>query len=157
MKYLAIIASTALASCQPAYADVYGPPAPVEAAPASLPDEFELGETESLSEAAARYQRARRSALRWQWTRQTLSFVDTAQTVYHCNRVARHRKCEANPIFGSHPSTGRIVATKLGMDALQWFLFRRTLERDPDAARRMSIIGVVIQGGIVGMNFKTIF
>jgi len=162
VKQSYLLASLMLVWAAPASAQgvptrAYGPPAPVEIAVPNFPSEFTVEPDETLWQADSRIKRERRSALRWQWARQALSVADTAQTLYHCGRLPKEVRCEANPIMGRHPSALRLVGTKFGLDAINWLLFTRALNRDPKQAATVAKIGFVIQASVVGLNFKTAF
>lgn len=83
-----------------------------------------------------------------------LSAIDLAETV-HC--LERHQCEEGNPLFGRHPSTPRLIASKLALGALHFTVFTRLNERNPSAALRMAQISCVAQGGVVALNLRFVF
>src|SRR6476646_6589176 len=54
------------------------------------------------------------AGLQWELSYLALSAIDTAQTV----DCLRRNQCEeANPLFGKHPSSGKLIAAKLAFGA----------------------------------------
>jgi hypothetical protein len=82
---------------------------------------------------------------------QALNLLDAAQTVSCLNRnVCR----EGNPLFGSNPSTGKVMGIKAGFGVLHYVVARFIHDRDPGAAKIFQIATIAIQGGVVAANLR---
>jgi len=91
-------------------------------------------------------QKTRSAAYKWEAGFLALSALDAATTISCLNRST----CtERNPIWGRHPSTGKIVAAKLGLGLVHFVAFRAIAARDPHTALRAAQISAVVQGGVV--------
>ena len=84
----------------------------------------------------------------------TLSAVDAIQTIDCLNRNVCH---EMNPIFGKHPSTERVIGTKIISGILHYLLIREIYEEDPRMARTIQYISIGIQGSVVAANLRFAF
>lgn len=83
----------------------------------------------------------------------TLSAVDAMLTCEVLSRGGR----ELNPIYGSKPSCGKVVAIKVGFGTLHEVIARRMHERDPEAARIFQIASITVMGGVVAANVRLVF
>lgn len=77
-----------------------------------------------------------------------LSGLDMAQT----DRALGAGYKEANPTYGSNPSSGRLVLTKLVVFGVVWYF----TDQNSDARRPALIIANIIQGAVVYHNARTI-
>lgn len=156
---VAFAAALVLGACPALAQGTYGPPAPVEVAaiPPDMPRTFDLREDETVAQAAARFHKVRRSARRWEAAYQILNAGDAIQTIVNCNGVPRTQKCEANPLFGAHPSTGKVIGIKAGFAIINYLVFQHELANDPYAARDFAKFAVMIQGSVVAINMRVFF
>ena len=99
-------------------------------------------------------QRTKSAAYKWEAAFLALSAVDAAETISCLNRA---RCTEHNPIWGSHPSTGTIVAAKLGLGLIHFGVFKLIADRDPHTALRAAQISAAVQGGVVMLNVHSAF
>ena len=91
-------------------------------------------------------QRTKSAAYKWEAAFLALSAVDAAETISCVNRAT----CtEHNPIWGRHPSTGTIVAAKLGLGLVHFGIFKLVADRDPKTALRVAQVSAVVQGAAV--------
>lgn len=85
---------------------------------------------------------------------QVLNAADAAQT---CHIVGRGGS-EANPLarvfLGRTPSCPKIIGFKVASGVLHYVIADYFRDRDPDAAKVFQIGTLVIQGGVVTVNFK---
>jgi hypothetical protein len=96
----------------------------------------------------------RDTANKWEAAYLTLSAIDTAQTVSCLNRGLCD---EANPLFGKHPTTFKLIAAKVAMGAVHFAVFRYINGHNPKAALRMAQISAGLQGGVVLLNARFTF
>ena len=96
----------------------------------------------------------RSSALNWELKYLALSAIDTAQTIECLDRGLCE---EANPLFGKHPSSAKLIAAKAVFGAAHFAVFNRLNERDPHAAMRFAQGSVIMQGGVVALNARFAF
>jgi hypothetical protein len=89
------------------------------------------------------------AAYKWEAAYLTLSAIDGAETIDCLNR---HICSEGNPIWGRHPSSTKIVITKLGLGLIHFTLFKLIADRDPKTALRAAQVSAVVQGGVVLLN-----
>jgi hypothetical protein len=94
------------------------------------------------------------AAYKWEAAYLTLSAIDGVETIDCLNR---HVCSEGNPIFGHHPSTGKIVLAKLGLGLIHFTAFKLIANRDPKTALRAAQISAVVQGGVVLLNAHLTF
>lgn len=85
---------------------------------------------------------------------QALNIIDGLQTIDCLKRDVCH---EANPLLGRNPSTGKLVAVKVGTGVIHYLIARRLYERNPRAAHLFETISIGIQGGIVAANLRFAF
>jgi hypothetical protein len=97
----------------------------------------------------AQWRATRRDAMRWEMGYFALSAVDAAQTI---DCLHAHTCHEVNPIYGRHPSTARIILTKLAGGAVHYWLFKGMNKKNPWEARLAAQLSVGLQGFIVGIN-----
>jgi hypothetical protein len=88
---------------------------------------------------------------------QVLNAIDAVQTVTWCDRFPKNVKCEANPLFGDHPSTGKIVGIKVVNGLLHYLITKRLEKRNPKYVEFWQVSTIVIQGGVVALNLRTAF
>jgi len=96
----------------------------------------------------------RSAAYLWEASFLTLSAIDAAETISCLNR---NRCTEGNPIWGHHPSTGKIVAAKLGLGLVHFAVFKAIANQDPKTALRAAQISAAVQGGFVLLNMNKAF
>jgi uncharacterized protein DUF5658 len=96
----------------------------------------------------------RSTALKYELGYLALSVLDTAQTI-EC--IERGRCEEANPLFGKHPKTGKLIASKLALGALHFTAFNYINKRNPRGALRFAQGSLLIQGGVVMLNSRFMF
>lgn len=95
-----------------------------------------------------------RSALKWEMSYLALSAIDTGQTI----QCLQQGLCEeANPLFGKHPSPGKLIAAKIAFGAAHFALFNHLHSRNPHAAMRFAQGSVLMQGGVVLLNARFTF
>lgn len=99
-------------------------------------------------------QRTKSAAYKWEAAFLTVSAIDAVETISCLNRAT----CtEHNPLWGSHPSSGKIVAAKLGLSLVHFGVFKLIADRDPHTALRAAQISAAVQGGIAALNLRTAF
>src|SRR5436853_2732514 len=94
------------------------------------------------------------AGLRWELSYLALSVIDTAQTI---NCLNRNMCEEANPIFGKHPSPGKLIAAKLAFGAAHFAMFNHLNKKNPRGALRFAQGSVLVQGGVVALNARFSF
>jgi hypothetical protein len=94
------------------------------------------------------------AAYKWEAGFLVLSAIDAAETI---TCLDRNRCTEGNLIWGHHPSTGKIVAAKLGLGLLHFGVFKAIADRDPHTALRAAQISAAVQGGVVLLNMHKAF
>ena len=94
------------------------------------------------------------AAYKWEAAYLTLSAIDGIQTIDCLNR---HVCTEGNPIWGKHPSTSKIILTKLGLGVVHFTVFKLIADRDPKTALRAAQVSAVVQGGFVLLNLRWTF
>lgn len=82
-----------------------------------------------------------------------LSAVDAAQTIY---AISTGRAAELNPLFGKRPSAARVLAVKGVLGAAQYVGFRVLNRDNPRSAYRVALMGLIAQGGLVGLNMRVL-
>jgi hypothetical protein len=98
----------------------------------------------------AKFHGMQHDAIRWELGYLALSAVDAAQLM---NCLHAHTCHEANPIYGRHPSTARIILTKAIGGAFHFWLVNGMNKRNPREARLTAQLSAGIQGFIVAINF----
>ena len=96
----------------------------------------------------------RSAAYKWEAGFLALSAIDAAETISCMNR---NRCTEGNFIWGRHPSTGKIVAAKLGLGLVHFTVFKLIANRDPHTALRAAQVSAAVQGGFVVLNAHVAF
>jgi hypothetical protein len=94
------------------------------------------------------------AAYKWEAGFLALSAVDAVETI---SCLDANRCTEGNPIWGRHPSTGKIIATKLGLGLVQFGIFKLIVDHDPHAGLRVAQVSAVVQGGFVLLNLRHTF
>lgn len=86
---------------------------------------------------------------------QTLNAIDAAQTIGCMQKVGCQEK---NPLFGSHPSIGKIIAIKSLVGLLHYSAYKHGIKRDDRLKYTLSmeIISIAVQGTVIGLNFRAI-
>lgn len=74
--------------------------------------------------------------------------ADAASTVYARNRGA----VEKNPLLGSHPSTGKVLAFKAGTGALKALLTHALGKKHPKAANILGGVNGAVNGAVAVHN-----
>jgi hypothetical protein len=121
----------------------------LQLAPAS---DFQLGGSQELR--LAPDQRTKSAAYKWEAGFLALSALDAAETISCLNR---NRCTEGNFIWGRHPSTGTIIAAKLGLGLVHFAAFKVIADHDPHTALRAAQISAAVQGGVVLLNMHKAF
>jgi hypothetical protein len=99
-------------------------------------------------------QRTKSAAYKWEAAFLALSAIDAVETISCLNRAT----CtEHNPIWGHHPSTGKIVAAKLALGAIHFTVFKLIADHDPHTALRAAQVSAAVQGGVVLLNLHAAF
>jgi hypothetical protein len=92
--------------------------------------------------------------MKWEVGYLALSAIDTAQTI---DCLHRGECAEGNPLFGKHPSAGKLIAAKVLFGAAHFALINHVNERNPHAALRLVQGSVIMQAGVVGLNARFAF
>jgi len=108
----------------------------------------------ALAQTAGHEADTRSAALKWEIGYLALSAIDAAQTV-EC--LERGRCEEANPIFGEHPSSKKILLAKIGIGVAHFALFTHLNRRNPKVALRLAQVSLAVQGTAVGLNARFTF
>jgi len=96
----------------------------------------------------------RSAAYKWEAGFLALSAIDAVETISCLNRSS----CtEGNFIWGHHPSTGKVVAAKLGLGLVHFGIFKLLVDHDPHTALRAAQISAAVQGTFVVINARTAF
>lgn len=93
-------------------------------------------------------------AQQWEAAYLALSAADAVETV---SCLHAHKCEEANPLFGRHPSTLKLIAGKALLGAVHVALFDRMHDRNPKAALRYAQVSAGLQGGVVALNLRVFF
>jgi len=128
---MSIVLAAAAFVLQPSAAPV-GPPAPEVILPAEDSDQ---------RLADLRWQRDTKAAWTEEWVFQGLNVVDAATT---CAIIAEGGE-EKNPLYGSHPSCGKVVGIKAGLGLVHYLLSRHMIHENPHGARKGLIVSGVLQ------------
>ena len=94
------------------------------------------------------------SALRWEAGFLVLGVIDTLQTARCLDRGVCE---EANPIWGSEPSTKKLIAARVGLSLAHFAMFKYLNNNNPKAALRFAQVGCVLQGSAVALNARLAF
>lgn len=86
---------------------------------------------------------------------QALNVIDAVQTIGCMQKSGCQEK---NPLFGSHPSVGKIIAIKSLAGIIHYAAYRHGIKQDNRLKYTLSmeIISIAVQGTVVGLNFRTI-
>lgn len=84
---------------------------------------------------------------------QALNAIDVAQT---CDGVARGLT-EANPLFGKHPSCGKVIGIKVVAGIIHYLVADHMNRRNPHDAKVFQTVSLVVQGGVVAANLRFAF
>lgn len=87
-------------------------------------------------------------------TYQVLGAVDAAQTLYFLHHETAK---EMNPLLGSNPSPGKVIAFKTIAGVLHYAVTRKIYEYNPEYAKYFEYTSIAVQGAVVGLNFKYVF
>ena len=85
---------------------------------------------------------------------QVLNAADAVQT---CDFLKRGVAQELNPLFGKHPSCGKVIAFKIVGGGIHYALVSKINETDPKLAKIIQIITIAVQGGVVAANLRFVF
>jgi hypothetical protein len=99
-------------------------------------------------------QATRSAAYKWEAGFLALSAIDAAETI---SCLDRNQCTESNFIWGRHPSTGKIVATKVGLGLIHFGIFKLIVNHDPHTALRAAQVSAIVQGGFVLFNVHRAF
>jgi hypothetical protein len=105
----------------------------------------------ALAEAPSDLNKTRNAAVQWEIAYLGLSAIDAAQTISCLRREVCH---EGNPLFGKHPSTGKLIAAKVGLGLAHVALFKYVYDRSPKTALRAAQISAGLQGGVILLNAR---
>jgi hypothetical protein len=139
---LGLLAGTAPAA-------TYGPPVPTVEAPRTHVYPYEIGPNDTIESLDARLKADTSSAWRRFWIAQGLAGADVAITcamLSQRNPNGSPKFREANPIYGKNASCGRVAAIRGGVSVLQYLLARRSIDRNPQAAKKGMLISIGISG-----------
>lgn len=130
--------------------------APATAATAATPPPVEQPDPRFSDKATYRLKRP----IEWRDVRkleaafQVLNIVDTLQTISCLQRRVCH---EANPILGKRPGTMKLIGYKLASGALHVGITDLLIKHDQAMVKPWLYATVVVQGGVVGFNMRTMF
>ena len=96
----------------------------------------------------------RSAAYKWEAGFLALSAIDAVETI---SCLDRNRCTEGNFIWGRHPSSGKIIAGKVGLGLIHFGLFKLMVDHDPHTALRAAQISAAVQGGFVLLNIHRAF
>lgn len=114
-------------------------------------DSWQEQQRRAANQAAwAKFRGMQHDAIRWELGYLALSAVDAAQLI---DCLHAHTCHEANPIYGRHPSTARIILTKAIGGAFHFWLVNGMNKHNPREARLTAQLSAGIQGFIVAINF----
>ena len=85
---------------------------------------------------------------------QLLNIGDAVTTI---DLVNRPNVREGNPLLGSHPSSGKVIAVKSLIGALHFLTYRRFRSKDVGGGFRFEAISIGIQGAVTGANLRFYF
>ena len=130
--------------------------APATAATAATPPPVEQPDPRFSDKATYRLKRpiAWRDVKKLEAAFQVLNIVDTLQTISCLQRRVCH---EANPILGKRPGTMKLIGYKLASGALHVGITDLLMKHDQAMVKPWLYATVVVQGGVVGFNMRTIF
>jgi hypothetical protein len=100
------------------------------------------------------YAATKADAMHWELGYQALNILDTAETIDCLNRGICD---EANPLFGRHPSSAKLIIAKALFGALHFVIVDRLANHNPRTALRVAQISMFAQGTIVGLNARFTF
>lgn len=100
------------------------------------------------------FRRQQQVANRWENAFLAASAIDAAQTIY---AIQNGLGTEMNPLMGSQPSAGRVIAVKAALGALQYVGFRVLNKRKPKTAKTLALISFGLQAAVVGANMRVMF
>ena len=143
---LALCAVAAACSADPAYAgEVYGPAVPEVYAP--YRQERAATQRAEVDPLAAK----RRTLNHWRYAGWAMAAADIASTQRCLNRSTCQ---EGNPLYGKHPSLGKMIAIRLPLEVAIDFAAREVFKTDPDAALRIIQVKTIGTGVVVGLNLR---
>ena len=130
--------------------------APATAATAATPPPVEQPDPRFSDKATYRLKRsiAWRDVRKLEAAFQVLNIVDTLQTISCLQRRVCH---EANPILGKRPGTMKLIGYKLASGALHVGITDLLIKHDQAMVKPWLYATVVVQGGVVGFNMRTMF
>ena len=96
----------------------------------------------------------RSAAYKWEAGYLALSAIDAAETI---SCLDRNRCTEGNFIWGRHPSTGKIIAAKIGLSLVHFGIFKLIVDHDAHTGLRVAQVSAVVQGGFVLLNLRHTF
>ncbi len=146
---LAVLAAAGMLICAPTQAATYGPPVPVVEAPRTHVYPYEIGPNDTIESLDARLKADTDTAWRRFWIAQGLAATDVAITcamLSQRNPNGSPKFREGNPIYGKNATCGRVAAIRGGISVLQYLLARRSIDRDPQAAKKGMLISIGIAG-----------
>lgn len=85
---------------------------------------------------------------------QVLNAVDTAQT---CYIVGSGRGVEANPLFGSRPKCGKLIAMKAGVGLAHYLIANELNKSSESDAKFFQVFTIAIYGTVVAANLRLVF
>jgi hypothetical protein len=96
----------------------------------------------------------RSAAYAWEAGFLALSAIDAVETI---SCLDKNRCMEGNFIWGSHPSSGKVIAAKVGLGLIHFGLFKLLVDHNPHTALRAAQISAAVQGGFVVVNAHKAF
>ena len=91
---------------------------------------------------------------KWRMRLQIANAADVATTAICLNKGTCR---EGNPLYGSSPSTGRIIAIKGAVGLGEWVLLGELAKSDPEAAKWVAIVATVVTASIATANLRFAF
>lgn len=87
-----------------------------------------------------------------EYSYQALNAIDALET---CTFLSEGTAHEANPLYGKHPSCGKVVAIKAASGALHYFLTSRMRRAgDADNLKWFEMFSIGVQGAVDGWNLQ---
>jgi hypothetical protein len=85
---------------------------------------------------------------------QGLNALDAAETI---SCVHKPTCQEGNPLLGSRPSNGTVIAFKLASAGAHFLVYRHQINRSEKRALMFEVITNVVQGTVCGLNLRYAF
>ncbi|MBB3360125.1 MULTISPECIES: hypothetical protein [unclassified Novosphingobium] len=120
-----------------------------------LPEDSKVDEPYIDQKKEQNYKTMRKNLRSLEIIYQTLNFLDAIQTIGCMQKSGCQEK---NPLFGNHPSVGKIIAIKSLAGLIHYSAYKHGIKRDDRLKYTLSmeIISIAVQGTVVGLNFRAI-